>query len=449
MHSLLEYLKNQFKNLSASVGFFGLGKSNLALIDSLRDSSFSFTYRSDLPVSEDILKALPKGRLLVGSKAYDTPFEDIIFLSPSVRRDSAEFIRMRECGVIFSSDAEIFFIDRACTDFGVTGSDGKSTTAYLASLLLEGKCIGNFGVPFASVAEGDENSMLVAELSSFMLQYITPPLLRSVITNISENHLNWHRDYDEYKEAKYNILKQAKGIALPYELHKVPKSIGYEESVTLFSDTVSAKELSRLGCDSTVTVEDGMLSISGRAVFDLNKMKRKERYNIKNLLAAVALTLGYANCEKIVSVAKEFTGLPHRAEVISEAHGIKFINSSIDTTPTRTAVTLSTLSSPIHIILGGRSKGLSLLPLINAAKDRVISFSIYGEACCDFSLPLSELKIPIFEFSDFLSAVKNAASLAKSGETVLLSPAAVSYGEFRDFTERGDKFKEIINTYLK
>ena len=160
-------------------------------------------------------------------------------------------------------------------------------------------------------------------------------------------------------------------------------------------------------------------------------------------MGALALTLGEVTEEKAVKVAEEFGGLPHRAECVGIYRGVEYINSSIDTTPSRTASTLIALSRPVHIILGGRGKGLSTLPLLPQLSRYAKSISLYGEAGEEFLSDLIPLGIKLSLSQSFDDAFHSAVMNAKRQDTVLLSPAATAYGEFSDFTKRGERFTAL------
>ena len=188
-----------------SIGFLGFGKSNSALYRYFRErnSDIKYTLRQNTPPEGN----LPEfDRVYLGERWLDNIDEDALFLSPSVRRDDERLAAASGRGVIVSSDTELFLSLTRGDIFAVTGSDGKSTTAYLTSLLLSESYrtaipCGNFGVPLAEHIEDGDGCAFALELSSFTLNYLTPRSKRAVITNISENHLNWHASFDEYISA--------------------------------------------------------------------------------------------------------------------------------------------------------------------------------------------------------------------------------------------------------
>ncbi len=447
--AVADFLKN-----TKRVGFLGLGKSNLAIL-SLLPKETKIILRSETPISRE---AIPRGirpeKILEGSRAFENPEEDILFLSPSVRREREELSKIWKAGVLPSSDFELFIKLNSKPVFSVTGSDGKSTTATLAaSLLSEGRSrvtpIGNVGTPFVKFLQGKCGKYAVTEVSSFSLRYAAPKSKRAVITNITPNHLNWHKDYEEYIEAKLSLLDSAEEIVISADDRLL---LEYSRGKKIFAVTSFEKSYKEIKQDINAsvfyTVESGFIKRNGEELFPVSLLKRRESHNIKNLLSALALTDGYVSFNQAKKVASEFGGLPHRLEEIAVHRGIKFINSSIDTSPARCSESLSSLNNNVIVILGGKSKGCDYemlrKPLSKHARLAVITGENREEIKKDIR---GSTECVIVE--DFEDAVLYAASVAENGDCVLLSPASTSYDCFRSFEERGNRFKEIILDYIK
>ena len=440
----------------SKVGFFGLGRSNLALFNYLSENyeGLSFMLRSD--------KAIGKkdgfSELLYEKAARIDITEDVLFLSPSVRRDSEEFLLARRQGVILSSDVEFFFEQRRVPVFSVTGSDGKSTTATLASLFLssdEGDfpASANIGLPMTSLLGNPRLRGTVAELSSFQLMDFSPTSERAVITNVSENHLDWHTSFNEYLYAKENVLRFAKkrifNLDCPYSRTISEKYPAF----AVFSTELTHSELCRtVTANHYFTVENGYICSSGEPLFTCDRIKVSGNHNLSNFLAAMALTAELVSTEKIIGVAESFEGLSHRARLVGNFNGIYFYDSSIDSTPTRTAVTLRAIKSPIILILGGRGKRLSYSPLFPLPKN-VKAVVLTGENKYEILKEFTErekhgeISVKILLKNAFSDAVAAALQEAVSGDAVLLSPASTSFDSFTDYKERGDAFSEIIKNY--
>ena len=425
------------------VGFFGMGRSNLALLSTLPLENCLVTLRSDVKLDRD---SLPQGvridRICDGDKACREIDEDILFFSPSVRRERPELQDAGRRGVAFSSDAELFFEENGRPVFAVTGSDGKSTTATLIHMMLteageKSRLIGNIGEPMISGLESAADCF-VTEMSSFMLRYFQPKAERACITNITPNHLDWHRDYEEYKKTKLSLIKNAEKFVISEESSDVPRAYGIVSDLTDFRELRHKYE-----AEIYLTSEKGYICKNGERLISLSDVTRSERHNIKNLMMAIAMTDGYVGTDETRAVARAFGGLPHRCEVVLRRCGVDFVDSSIDSTPARTAQTLKSLDREVIIILGGRGKGLDFRELVPSLKRYARRALIVGENGEDIYRAIGK-DVPCEMLDDFNEAVRRGAFLAKDVGALLLSPASTSYDKFKNYAERGDKFKEIL-----
>lgn len=429
------------------VSFFGLGVSSAALLEYLPLKKCRVTLRSDKDINWSLIPCGARiERIFQGESAYLDIDEDIIIFSPSVRRDRYELLEAKARGCIFTSDAELFFEALDKPLFAVTGSDGKSTTATLVSQMLsatgnENALIGNIGRPmYPSLSAA---KIFVAELSSFMLTYANPKAKRSCITNVTPNHLDWHKDFDEYKKTKISITKNSEEFVISDELIDIKGAYGI---VSTKKDYKTLKDLYK--ADVYMTVGDEYLLKNGERVIPICQMGRKEDYNIKNAMMAIAMTDGYASTEECAWVLKNFNGLSHRCERILSADGIDFFNSSIDSTPKRTAMTLESLGRQVVLILGGRSKGLDfgeLNPTIKKYAQKVI---ITGENAKEIYGAIGNESNAII-IESFEEAIKEGVKLARNVGALLLSPASTSYDLFRNYAERGERFNGILKELYK
>lgn len=429
--------------IGAKVGFFGLGQSNSALLRCLPLDSCSVTLRSDSAIDRS---AIPGGikidRIFEGINACRDINEDIIVFSPSVRRDRAEFLRAQKTGTIFTSDLEIFIEENHKPMFAVTGSDGKSTTAALIEHLLnEGGTrafsVGNMGEPMVSRLS-DAADFYVAELSSFMLTYAIPKTKRACLTNITPNHLDWHIDFEEYKKTKISLIKNCEEFVISDDFTDIPGGFGVISTEKGFEDLKKQYQ-----AEVYMTVENGYICRNGERLIPICDIQRRESHNIKNLMMATAMTDGYVGKNEIINVAKSFSGLPHRCECFFSDNGIDYFNSSIDTSPARTAATLSSLGRRAVVILGGKSKGLDYREMIPALKSYAAAVVIVGENSHELYSALSgEIECHIAE--DFKSAIRLGATLARDAGALILSPASASYDSFKNYEERGNEFKKQV-----
>lgn len=454
---LLKYLKGlaEIKGRAPRVGFFGLGRTARGLIEAIpKDFPCEITLREEK--LSHFEHNFPSARELYGSDALSSAWEDVIFFAPSVRRERPELDGLTKSGAQITSDCEIFFARLEKDVFAISGSDGKSTTTALASQLLSasGKkatpC-GNYGLPFCSLTE--EDGIPVAELSSFNLRYLKPRLYRSVITNITPNHLNWHKDFEEYKQAKAKLFFGAVEPVICADddyLLSLGERYG---AYGVYSTKHTLMELKRrVRAQVYITVEGKWALLNGERLFSRSDMLRREDYIFSNMLGAVALTEGHTDRSAALKVANSFGGLAHRMETVAIKDGVRYINSSIDTSPARTAATLKELQGKVRIILGGRDKGLPKAPLLDAMANGVVKIALYSEAAdaIEEALALDGRFSDISreKFEGLAEAIDFAMKDAKDGDTVLLSPSATAYGEFKDFAERGEYFTQYIKDRL-
>ena len=431
----------------SAIGFLGLGRSNLSLLRML-PYDISIRIRSDGVIDRS---AIPEGFKQIlffeGKNCLLDIDEDVLFLSPSVRRDRRELISATARGVALSSDPELFFSEVSAPVFAVSGSSGKSTTAHLASTLIS-SCgarsviCGNVGKPMLDAISPDAE-LYVAELSSFMLQYGSISATRAVITNITPNHLDWHSSFEEYVSAKLSLLDRAEEKIISADDRILSDSASGRRLFGAFSVWRTFTELRKLLiAENYVTLEDGHILLNGERMIDSKSLTRGEIYNISNMSAALLLALGHYSKKDAVRVLSSFSGLSHRCEVVCTIGGVRYINSSIDTTPERCAATVAALAAPIILLLGGRSKGLPIEPLYSPIKKwakAILTFGEDGERLHSLLSPITKC-----EFCGTLRlAVERAAELAAEGDAVLLSPAGTSYDAYSSFEERGADFARL------
>lgn len=443
------------------VGLLGLGTSTRGVLRVLaRYGIGTVTLRTGREEAMCLSPSLAV-RSYTGGALYDDLSEDILFFSPSARREDARLRTAAARGCRFSSDAELFFDNVRSPVFAVTGSDGKSTTATLASLFLSGagrdvRLAGNIGVALSPIllSEG-RDTVTVAELSSFQLQYFTPRTRRAVITNLTPNHLNWHRDFSEYKEAKSHILTYADDAVLSADdagCVSLFSAVGVRP-FAVFSVKEGVSSLLRFRARHILTLSEEAICLDGRRLLPLSEIRLAGEYNVRNFMAAIALTLGYTDKERILSVARTFSGIAHRAETIAVRGGVRYVDSSVDSSPSRTLATLCAMEEPPILLLGGRGKGVPFDTLVPALLSRTREVILFGETGEEVSslIAASEKKDkpPVLRAKNFRDAVRLAVETATRGDTVLLSPASTSFDEFRNFEERGDTFREEVLALTK
>lgn len=443
-------ITNILEKTDLSVGVFGLGESNLGAIRYLRQKnpSLRLTIRSD---EEWIDSSLDNAsRCFLGKKALIDITEDILLLSPSVKRERKEIVMARKRGVIISSDAELFFSLYKSAPIGVTGSDGKSTTTHLIARAftlsgIEALPCGNYGKSLSSLL--DKNTFPVAELSSFQLSYLKPKLSYAVITNVTPNHLNWHLTLEDYILAKMNITKNAKKIIFDADSDIASLHLGEREVFCKTSLLKGYRELKAIGgSENYVTHKDGIIYLNGSPLLDISESKRKESYNVRNFLLTASACMEKCKLSGVRDAIVDFGGLPHRAELVLERKGLRFIDSSIDSSPERTIKTLSSLDEKAVVIIGGKGKGLSLDKLAEELPRISRASVLLGEVGANLKAILTE-RSSDYEFisaENMRDAIEKAIVISKGNGTIILSPSATSFDSYKNFEERGNDFKRIV-----
>ena len=442
----------------ASVAVLGFGISNRPLVRLLaRFGAKLHIYDQKSPdeLGDDALDAMRSGARFY-SDMDEMPLGDmrIIFRSPGIHPDTPALKRARESGVEISSEMAWFLEITPATVIGITGSDGKTTTTTLTAKMLEagGKRVflgGNIGTPLLDRAtDMTADDFAVVELSSFQLYDLPPSVVphRAAITNLSPNHLNWHVDMDDYVAAKTRIFDGERCTLLVTNAsNDLTAAIADEQqgkrSVTRFSSDRT---------DTDVRLANGVLTLNGTPIVRADEIRLPGVHNVENMMTAAALCQGLVSPEVMRRIAMEFGGVEHRLEHVRRLRGVDYYNSSIDSSPTRTAAALSALRQPIVVICGGSDKHISFAPLAKSLCERVRAVVLTGQtaakiheailSCPDYDAERLIVRCePRFE-----DAVAAASALAREGDAVLLSPACASFDAFPNFMVRGETFKRIV-----
>ena len=442
---LSRYLKDVEKRLKrrVKVGILGLGITGRAALDTLQELGDT----ADITVYPLTARDTANADCVRIGRA-DCITDDVLIASPSVRR---ERLCIPEATDLIS-DYSLLFDSNPERLFSVSGSDGKSTTTAIASLLLSPTFPtlftgGNLGTPLWR-ADLESDAFLL-ELSSFTLRYSLPHGGRAALTNVTPNHLDWHDSLDEYVDTKLGLIHTADEPILCLDDPVSEMAARDTRSFALVSSRLSRNDIMSIyRTEHTVTVEGGIILRDTELMLPTQTVRRNEAHNIQNLSLAIALSIGYATRERICEVAESFDGLAERCRT-TERDGISYVSSSIDTTPERTATTLKSLDRRVKIILGGRGKGLSYELLSKPLTQYAERIALYGDAgreMLEWIESDSRLRTIPHAFSPKMEDAFNyVADGATAGDTVLLSPAATSYGEFRDYIERGRAFLDYVD----
>lgn len=442
------------------IAVIGIGVSNTPLIELLLNNGCDVTAcdKTERAVLGDAALLLErKGvKLYLGENYLKSLDADVIFRTPGMRPDLPELKEAVNRGCVLTSEMEVFFDVCPCNIIAVTGSDGKTTTTSIIAMLLRGDghkvhIGGNIGTPLLCQADTmNREDIAVLELSSFQLMTIKKSPSVAVVTNVTPNHLDMHRDMSEYVEAKRNILR--------YQSAEDKAILNLDNEITRgFAQGAKGKTLlfSRKNrVDDGVLLEGGILyeAAGGKIekLMDAAQILLPGVHNIENYMAAFAATRGFVRRETCVSVAETFGGVAHRIELVRTLNDIRYYNDSIASSPTRTIAGLRSFNQKVILIIGGKDKGVPFDDLGPAVIEHVKTLLVTGMTAQ--TIKTAVLNTPgyagspeIIEEPDFTEAVLTAHRVAKAGDIVLLSPACTSFDRFRNFEERGNAFKDIIN----
>lgn len=454
------YIKGKY------VAVIGMGVSNIPLIRYLMDLDANITV-FDKKTEEELDASLCEEYALQGVKfslgenyLNNLNGYDIIFRSPSMRPDHPAIERELNRGAILTSEIEMLIDLCPGKVIGVTGSDGKTTTTTLIYRMLveDGyHCYlgGNIGTPlFAQIDEMRPEDIVVLELSSFQLMTLKKSPDISVITNISPNHLDIHKSYEEYIESKKNIFKyQTDGnvLALNFDNDITREMVNEANGKVRFFST-------KVKLENGVIIDSGMIKISEgktrKQVIKLDDILLLGAHNIENACTAIAAIYDLVKTSSIVNVLKTFKGVEHRNEFVREVNGVKWYNDSIGSSPTRTIAGLLSFKNKVILMAGGYDKHLDyaelgkyvvshtkVLILMGQTKEKIKVATL--EALKEANVEVSDF--PIYECDTLEEAIDLANEVAQSGDTVFFSPASASFDMFKNFMERGNKFKELVS----
>lgn len=443
--------------LGKKVAVLGIGVSNRPLIQMLLSYGIETVAcdkmeRSDL--DEDVLRLEKAGAILrLGAGYLDDLCADVVFRTPGMHPDIPALRKLRKCGALITSEMEVFFSVCPCPIIAVTGSDGKTTTTTLIAKMLEHANYkvwlgGNIGQPLLpSASQMSSSDFAVVELSSFQLMNMKQSAHIAVITNIAPNHLDVHKDMDEYIAAKENIyLWQDISAKLVLNRDNAITN-GFADKAHGEVMYFSRKEKMSHGAYAL----DGKIYLNGAYVMDEKDILIPGLHNVENYLAAMAAVSDYVTAATVRHVAGSFGGVEHRIELVRELDGVKYYNDSIASSPTRTIAGLRAFSSKVILIAGGYDKQIPFDELgvqITKHVKRLILCGITADkiqTAVRNAPDYVEGKPDIIVVDSLKEAVKDAHAHAQSGDIVTLSPACAAFDQFKNFMVRGAEYKKLVH----
>ena len=433
------------------IAVLGLGVSNRPLVRLLLEFGCDVTGCDKTPrekLDEEVLLLEREGcRLRVGGGYLDGVEADVVFRTPGMHPGNPAIEALRRRGAEITSEMEVFFEVAPCFIVAVTGSDGKTTTTTLIADMLtaEGKTVwlgGNIGTPLLPLCrEMKPEDYAVVELSSFQLMDMKRSPQRAVVTNLAPNHLDVHRDMEEYVQAKKNIFR----FQNPGDLLVLNADNAITASFTGRGETHFFSRKDRTNC---VWEENGVIYRRGEKVLASEEILIPGTHNVENYMAAIAAVDGLVRDETICQVARNFGGVEHRIELVRVKDGVKFYNDSIASSPSRTIAGLRSFTQKVILIAGGYDKHIPYDVLGPEICAHVSKLFLCGATAGKIRSAVEQAegteKPEITDCGDFENAVRTAAAAAKAGDIVLMSPASASFDQFKNFMVRGECFKRIV-----
>ncbi|MFR8233869.1 MAG: UDP-N-acetylmuramoyl-L-alanine--D-glutamate ligase [Clostridia bacterium] len=463
----MEYINKKLNEFNDYIRFrkvaiVGLGVSNLPLMEYLYEKKANVTVfdeRDIDSISKDIMDKITTygfGFHFGEDALKNLKGFNVIFRSPSCLPTRKELVDEANNGAIVTTEVELLMKMCPCKIVGVTGSDGKTTTTSLINAILKKAGYntflgGNIGTPlFTKLSDMKPEDILVLELSSFQLMgmEISPDI--AVITNITPNHLNIHKDYEEYIEAKKNIFK--------YQDEKGVLVLNYDNEITRNCEKEANGKViffsSKNKLDNGYIVDEDVIKECEdkirKHILNVEDVILRGNHNYQNIATAIAATSSLVDMDIAVDAIKEFKPVEHRIEFIRELDGVKWYNDSASSSPSRTLSGINAFKEDIILIAGGYDKNLDYTPLAKPIIKKVKSLILIGQTSgkifdvVKLELERENKELDIHMCETLEETVNLAKKVVKPGQVVLFSPASASFDMFKNFADRGNQFKELV-----
>lgn len=447
---MVNRILKKLKNKKIAILGFGLeGKSSYNFIRRhFKNAELTIICEHEDETEE--LELLENDKLLkfVTGKGYLENLEqyDVILKTPGISFQNIDISKFKEK---LTSQLELFLENKNCMTIGVTGTKGKSTTSTLIDKVLreQGKdayILGNIGLPiFDKIEDLNENSVVVLELSSHALQYTKASTDIAILLNIYEEHLDHYKSFNEYIEAKLNLFKNQgkQGIAIS---NSDNENIKFKLKKSDYGITMKGNYLTR----NTIELRENNILYNKNKILDINKINinLKGMHNLNNIMFVIAVSqILKLDFQKTINTIENFKGLEHRLEYVGTVNEVEYYNDSIATIPEATICSIQALENVNTLIVGGKDRGINLEKLVNFLKtSKIKNIICMPKTGGDIANGLKNTDKNIIQVSSIEEAVNKAKEVTEKNKICLLSPAAASYGFFKNFIERGNRFKEQV-----
>ena len=437
-----------------NIAVLGLGVSNRPLVRLLLSYGCTVTGCDRTPrekLDDEVLELEKMGcTLRLGDGYLDDLTADLVFRTPGMHPENPALVSLREKGAEITSEMEVFFELCPCKTIAVTGSDGKTTTTTLISELLKaaGKKVwlgGNIGTPLLPVCDQmKQTDFAVVELSSFQLMDMRRSAHIAVVTNLAPNHLDVHKDMDEYVQAKTNIFN--------FQTVEDTLILNADNDITAsFNGNGRTRFFARIGkTENGICLQENALCRDGKVVLNKEDILLPGEHNVENYMAAILAVEGLVDDEIVRQVAKTFGGVEHRIELVRVKDGVRFYNDSIASSPSRTIAGLRSFPEKVLLIAGGYDKHIPYDVLGPEICLHTKAVFLNGATASQIRTAVENApgytpgKPELIDCADFADAAQKAAAAAKPGDVVLMSPASAAFDQFKNFMERGKIFKKLV-----
>ncbi len=436
----------------------GLAQSGAAVVRFLSRRGAKVT-ATDLKTETELAGTVDEvremGAELVPGGHPDFIFEsaDLVVVSPGVPRDSSPLRKALQRGIEVISELELGFRNLAVPVLAVTGTNGKTTTVSLAGEIMkeafgEGAVFvgGNIGTPLVEACDSERDyRVAVIEVSSFQLEFA--PQFRpkaAVMLNVTADHLDRYRDFDDYAETKSRIFSNQE--TSDYAVINADDPVAEKTAENIKANIMNISLVKK-------PAEQGMW-LSGDALYycgnkseelfiNTNEVMLPGTHNLVNVMAAAcgSLAMG-AGLDNARHALRSFSGLPHRTELVAEVRGVRFYNDSKATNPGAVEAAVAGMPGPLLLLMGGQAKGCRFSELSSRIRGKVRQVIAFGE--CRDQLASEMNGFEVRKADDLAEALDIAISIAVPGDTVMLAPGCASFDQFRDYKHRGETFKELV-----
>lgn len=439
-----------------TVTICGIGHNNLPVIHQFLQAGahvVACDRRTEAQLGDTARELKAAGaQLSLGEGYMDCLSGQLILRTPGMKPYLPALEQARREGKTVTSEMEIFFDLCRAPIYAVTGSDGKTTTTTIIAGLLDAAGVktfvgGNIGralLPY--VADITPDDAAVVELSSFQLTGMHQSPNVAVVTNVAPNHLDWHADMQEYIDAKENLVRYQKPGDRAVLNADNAITAGFAADcpgeVWLFSRRGRVARGCWMDAQRRIIVSaDGTDTV----VMDAEDIRIPGEHNVENYMAAIAAVWGRVSPDAIVRFARAFGGVEHRCELVRERNGVRWYNDSIGSSPSRTIAGLQAFRQRVILIAGGYDKHIPYTPLGPVAAEKVQAAVLLGATADAIEAAIRACSdLPIYRVQNMEEAVRTADQLAKSGDIVFLSPASASFDMYKNFEERGQHFKTLV-----